>query len=75
VHALVENWNAGELLDFCATTISTIGDGDITLTGYRMRLYTILHSVSGVGSFVGFNARVVQFAIEARQQSRHGSDG
>jgi hypothetical protein len=24
---------------------------------------------------VGFNARVVQFAIEARQQSRHGSDG
>jgi len=70
VYALAEDWNLVESLYFCVMTISTIGYGDFTPTNNWMRLYTIVYSMIGIGLFVGFNARLVQFAIQARQKSR-----
>jgi hypothetical protein len=69
VYALAEGWNPVESLYFCVMTISTIGYGDFTPKSNWMRLYTIIYSVIGIGLFVGFNARVVQFAIKARRDA------
>ena len=51
-----------------AFSITTIGYGDYTPTGSIMQLYTIVYAALGIGLFVAFSARLVQFAIQSRQE-------
>ena len=68
VYSLYEGWSAIESLYFCFMTISTIGYGDYTPTGPTMQLYTIVYAALGIGLFVAFNARLVQFALQIRNE-------
>lgn len=67
IYSLREGWSIVDSLYFSVMTLTTIGYGDFSPTSSGMRLYTVVYSIMGIGLFVGFNARLAQFAIEGRR--------
>jgi len=60
----VEGWSVIDSLYFCVMTLTTIGYGDLHPTTDLSKVFTIIYSIAGIGSFVALVTQIARAQLE-----------
>lgn len=71
----VEGWSWVDALYFSATTISTVGLGDLTPATSIGKIFTVLYIFVGVGVFVALFSQLARALIQTDHGKSEPSDG
>ena len=74
-YTLAEGWRRLDALDFCVTTLSTVGYGDLSPSTDLGKIFTMFYILTGVGVVVGFVNLVAQHSLSPRARKGDASDG
>ena len=65
----VEGWSWVDALYFSATTVSTVGSGDLSPQTHLGKLFTVIYIFVGVGVFVALFAQFAEALVQDEESS------